>query len=72
MRGVTVIQNDHTNSGITTNYSCANDDDKRRQKKDKLASLEAKLFRLGLAMRLFLLMRIDAHQMRIDGHEPHH
>ena len=27
---------------------------------------------LGLAMRRFLLMRIDAHQMRIDAHEPHH
>ena len=29
-------------------------------------------FQLGLAMRRFLLMRIDAHQMRIDAHEPHH
>ena len=26
---------------------------------------------LGLAMRLYLLMRIDAHQMRINAHEPH-
>ena len=26
---------------------------------------------LGLAMRLFLLMRIDAHQMRINAHKPH-
>ena len=32
----------------------------------------AKPLKLGLAMRLFLLMRIDAHQMRIDAHEPHH
>ena len=28
--------------------------------------------KLGLAMRRFLLMRIDAHQMRIDAHIPHH
>ena len=27
---------------------------------------------LGLAMRRFLLMRIDVHQMRIDAHEPYH
>ena len=26
---------------------------------------------LGLAMPQFLLMRIDAHQMRIDAHIPH-
>ena len=30
------------------------------------------VFKLGLAMRRFLLMRIDAHQMRIDAHIPHH
>ena len=29
------------------------------------------LLALGLAMRLFLLMRIDAHQMRINAHKPH-
>ena len=29
------------------------------------------LYLLGLAMRLFLLMRIDAHQMRINAHKPH-
>ena len=29
-------------------------------------------YKLGLAMRRFLLMRIDAHQMRIDAHEPNH
>ena len=28
-------------------------------------------FQLGLAMRLFLLMPIDAHQMRINAHKPH-
>ena len=28
-------------------------------------------FKVGLAMRLFLLMRIDAHQMRINAHKPH-
>jgi len=27
--------------------------------------------KIGLAMRLFLLMRIDAHQMRINAHKPH-
>ena len=26
---------------------------------------------LGLAMRLYLLMRIDAHQMRSNAHGPH-
>ena len=31
----------------------------------------ANAFKLGLAMRLFLLMRIDAHQMRINAHKPH-
>ena len=36
-----------------------------------LIFLELNYFRLGLAMRLFLLMRIDAHQMRINAHKPH-
>ena len=31
-----------------------------------------KVKEIGLAMRRFLLMRIDAHQMRIDAQEPHH
>ena len=26
---------------------------------------------LGLAMRVYLLMRINAHQMRINAHGPH-
>ena len=36
-----------------------------------LCTIHCTVYILGLAMPQFLLMRIDAHQMRIDAHIPH-